>query len=101
MQPELLKHAQPELHDLITGSFNNIIAKHEYINVNHGLLTALQKPGKPKEPTKSLLKLIFLIVLRKVISYIVLSRIQPTVGKYLSHSQSAHLQDRSTSDIVT
>ena len=39
-------------------------------------------------------------MLRKVISNIVLTRIQSTVEKYLSHSQSAYRQGRSTSDIV-
>ena len=52
--PELLKYAPTELHDLIAESLNNFFAKHEYINVGHGLPTALQKPGKRKGPTKSL-----------------------------------------------
>ena len=41
--PEILKYAPTESHDLIAESFNNIFPKHEYINVGHGLLTALQK----------------------------------------------------------
>ena len=98
--PELLKYAPPELHDLIAESLNNIFAKHKYINVGHGLVTALQKTSEPKGPTKSLRLVIFLIMLRKVISNIVLTRIQPTVEEYLSHSQSAYRHDRSTSDIV-
>ena len=40
---EILKYAPTESHDLIAESFNNIFPKHEYINVGHGLLTALQK----------------------------------------------------------
>ena len=51
---ELLKYVPTELHELIAESLNNIFAKHKYINVVHGLLTALQKSGNPKEPTKSL-----------------------------------------------
>ena len=88
------------MHDLIAESLNNIFAKHEYISVDHGLLTALQKPGKPKGPTKSLCPVILLIMLQKIISNIVLTRIQPTVEECLSHSQSAYRQGRSTSDIV-
>ena len=46
--PELLKYSPTDLHDLMAKSLNNISAKHEYINIVHGLLTALQKPGQPK-----------------------------------------------------
>ena len=88
------------MNDLIAESINNILAKHKYIKFGHGLLTALQRPGKPKGPTKSLLPVIFLIMLRKVISNIVLIRIQPTVAEHLSDSQSAYRQGRSTSGIV-
>ena len=84
--PELLKYAPPESYDLVAESLNNIFAKHEYINVGIGLRTALQKPGKPKGPTRSLRRMSLLIMIRKIISSIVLSRIQPTMEKYLSHS---------------
>ena len=98
--PELLKCAQTELHDLIAESLNNFFAKHEYINVGHGLPTALQKPGKRKGPSRSLRPAILLLMLRKFISNIVLSRIQLTVEEYLSHFQSAYPHDRSMWDIV-
>ena len=39
-------------------------------------------------------------MLRKVISNIVLTTIQPTVEEYLSYSESAYRHGRSTSDIV-
>ena len=88
------------MYDLIAKSLNNIFAKHEYINVGHGLLTALKKPDKPKGPTKSLRPVILLIILWKVISNIVLYRIQPTAEEYLLHSESAYRQGRSTSDVI-
>ena len=87
---ELLKYTWTELHDLIAEPFSNIFAKHEDINVGNGLLTALQKPGEQKVPTKSLCPVNLFIMLRKVISNIVLTRIQPI----------AYLHGRSTSDIV-
>ena len=99
--PELLKYVPTELYDLIAESLNNIFAKHEYINVGHGLLTALQKPGKPRGPTKSLRPVILLIMLRKVISnFMFLTRIQRAFEEYLSDSQRAYRHGRSTSDIV-
>ena len=39
-------------------------------------------------------------MLRKVISNIALTRIQPRVGENLPHSQSAYRQDRSTSKVA-
>ena len=53
IQLELLKYAPNELDDLTAESLNNIFAKTKYIIVGHGLLTALQKPGKPKGLTKA------------------------------------------------
>ena len=100
MPPELLKYAPPELHDRIAESLNNIFANHENISVGYGLLATLKKPGKSKGRTKSLRPVILLIILRKVISNIVPSRIQPRVHDYLSHSQSAYRQGRSITDIV-
>ena len=44
--------------------------------------------------------MILLIILRKAISNIVLTIIQPTVEEYLSHSQIAYRHGRSSSDIV-
>ena len=51
ISPEFLKYVPTEFHDLIAES-TNIFTKHEYVNVNHELLTLLQKPGKPNRPTK-------------------------------------------------
>ena len=98
--PEFFKYAPPVLNEIITQIYNNIFKNHEYVNVGHGILAALQKPGKPKGPTKNLRAVILLIMLRKVLSNIVLSRIQSKVDEFLSHSQSAYHPSRSTSDIV-
>ena len=71
---KLLKYTPTELHDLIGESPN--FANNEYISAGHGLLTALQKPGKPKGPAESLRLVILSIMLRKVMSNFVLTRIQ-------------------------
>ena len=100
ISPELFKYAPPILNEKITQIFNNIFNYHENVNVSHGILAVLQKPGKPKGPTKNLRPVILLIMLRKVLSSIVLFRIQPKVDAFLSQSQSAYRPGRSTSDIV-
>ena len=76
---QLLRNAPPALHDLIAKSLNNNFANYKYI---------------------SLCPMVFLIMLWKVISNIVLSTIQPTVEEYPSHSQSAYLQGKSSSEIA-
>ena len=97
---ELLKFAHPMLYKIIAQILNQIFETHTYVNVGHGILAALQKPGKPKGPTKNLRPVILLTMLRKILSNIVLKRIQPKVEQYLSHSQSAYRAGHSTSDIV-
>ena len=76
---QLLRNAPPELHDLIAKSLNNNFENYKYT---------------------SLCPMVFLIMLWKVISNIVLSTIQPTVEEYPSHSQSAYPQGRSSSEIA-
>ena len=63
-------------------------------------MAALQKIGKQKGPIKNLRAVVLLPIIRKVMSNIVLKRIQPKVENYLSSSQSAYRPNRSTSDIV-
>ena len=65
--PELLMDAPTELHGLVAESLNDYFAKRKYINVGHGLPTALQKPGKPIGSTRNLRPVILLIMLPIVI----------------------------------
>ena len=94
--PEFFKYAPPVLNEIIAQIFSNTFNIQEYVNIGHGILAALQKPGKPKGPTKNLRPGILLIMLRKVLSNIVLSRIQPKVDEFMS----AYRPGISTSDIV-
>ena len=56
---------------------------------------SLQKLGKINGPVTNLLP-----ILRKILSNIVLHRIQPKVEQFLSDSQAAYRPSRSTSDIM-
>ena len=53
-----------------------------------------------KGPATNLRPVILLPILRKILSNIVLRRIQPKVGQFLADSQAAYRPNRSTSDIV-
>ena len=97
---ELLKHGTSLLDNITADIFNLAFQKHENLNINEGILVAIQKPGKRKGPPSHLRPITLLNALRKALSIIVLNRIKPLVEKYLSLSQSGFRTDRSTSDVV-
>ncbi len=97
---ELLKYGANVLAEILTSIFNNIFKKHEELDINGGIIIALQKPGKPKGPVKNLRPITLLNTVRKVLSLIVLKRAKSAVNEYLDLSQSGFREGRSTSDIV-
>ena len=97
---ELIKYGPENLHDILPTIINEAFEKHADIETGIGILVPLQKPGKVKGPVKNLRPVVLLPIIRKVLSNIVLERIRPKVEDFLSESQSAYRQYRSTSDIV-
>ena len=97
---ELIKYAPAEVHTKITSILNRCFTHNEPIQVSKGMLVALPKPKKPKGPLKNLRPVILLPIIRKILSNITLERIKDRVNVYLSASQSAYREKRSTSDIV-
>ena len=97
---ELLKYGTPLLDQTITDIFNTTFSKHENLDINTGVLIAIQKPGKKKGPPNNLRPITLLNSLRKALSIITLNRIRPFVEEYLSKSQSGFRPDRSTADVV-
>ena len=79
---------------------NNSREKHKELAVGIGILVLFPKPNKTEGPVKQLRTIILLPIIRKILSNKVLPRIKPKVGKFLSESQSAYIQFRSTSDTV-
>ena len=97
---EMIKYDPEELHQKITSILNNCISNNLNINTGLGLLALLQKPGKTKGPVTNLRPVILLPVIRKILSNVVLARMKPKVDEYLSLSQSAYREKRSTGDII-
>ncbi|KAK3795294.1 hypothetical protein RRG08_004450 [Elysia crispata] len=97
---ELLKYGTPLLDQTIADIFNTTFSKHENLDINTGVLIAIQKPGKKKGPPNNLRPITLLKSLRKALSIITLNRIRPFVEEYLSKSQSGFRPDRSTADVV-
>ena len=97
---EMIKYGPEELHQKITTILNNCVSNNIDIKTGFGLLAPLQKPGKTRGPVINLRPVILLPIIRKILSNVVLSRIKPKVDEYLSLSQSAYREKRSTGDIV-
>jgi len=97
---ELLKCCAEEISPTISELINSVFERHDPVDIGHGLVIPLQKPGKPRGPPSNLRPIVLLTALRKAISLITLTRISPLVNQYLSSTQSGFRAGRSTSDIV-
>ena len=66
---ELVKNSPKVVYEKIVDIYNNIAATGKNPNeITHGILRALQMPGKPKGPTSNLGLIIILFVLRKILA---------------------------------
>ena len=99
---ELIKYGPLELITEIAKTLNNILEQHNLSDTDIGksILVTIQKPQKLVGPVKNLRPINLLNVIRKILSNITLARINDSVNRYLSASQSAYRKGRSTSDIV-
>ena len=98
---ELVKYSSKETHDSIATTLNNVFEKHEDIDVGRGTLVPTQKPKpKPVGPVKNLRPITLLRLIRKILSRTATTRTAPKTKSYLSLSQSAYTEGRSTSDII-
>ena len=98
---ELIKYAPGQIHKEISEILNNIFRYNdENVKMGTGILLPLPKPGKTKGPVKNLRPITLLEVIRKILSKILMNRIDDKIDAYLSKNQSAYRKGRSTTDIV-
>ena len=97
---ELVKYAPVEVHQFISETLNYVLENHQELDIGKGNLIALQKPGKIKGPVKNLRPIILLLIIRKILSNITCKRIKVAYEAYISQSQSAYRENRSTADVV-
>ena len=98
---ELLKSWHPQCNTIFADILNESLSTHSHIaSIGQGILTPLQKPGKPKGPIKSLRPLMLLNGSRKILSMITLNRICHKVDQYTGPWQAAYKTSRSCADIV-
>ena len=74
--------------------------EHKDIEAGKGLLAPLNKPNKIKGPVSHLRAVTLLSIIRKILENITQARTDDKIMRYLSHSHSAYISLRSTSDIV-
>ena len=91
----------PLLHKELAKVFNESFEKNIHIEaIGAGILTPLAKPGKTRSPVKSIRPLTLLNVSRKILSLIVLNRIERAVDNFTGPFQAAYKAGRSCADLV-
>ena len=98
---ELIKYSPKVVYEKIADIYNNIAATGKHPNeITHGILRALQKPGKPKGPSSNLRPIILLSVLRKILAVCIMKRINSRLDSAIPISQAGYRKNRSTTEHV-
>ena len=99
LRSELLKYGPEILHTEIAEILNEIARTGTYPDeLTYGILTPLQKPGKPRGPVSNLRPIILLSMLRKVLAVCLLKRISDRVNDSIPMTQAAYRQGRNTTE---
>ena len=89
------------MYEKIVDICNNVTATGKHPNeITHGILKALQKPGKPKGPTSNLRAIILLLVLKKILAVCIMKRINSRLDSAIPTSQAPYPKNRSTTEHV-
>ena len=98
---EFIKYASDEFKEVIAKFLNNILETHtDSAKIGQSILLPLPKPGKTQGPRKNIRPINLLKAIRMLFSLITLKRIEKSINKYISNSQSAYRPGRSTADVV-
>ena len=91
-QAEYIKYAPVEIHKQIAIIFNQITETGEQLKeLNLGILTPLQKPGKKKGPPENIRPIILLSVIRKkILTICMMKRIWNCLSKDIPTEQAAY-----------
>ena len=85
---------------MLTHIFNQAFERNCPIQLGHGTIVPLPKPGKPPGPCRSLRPVTLLTAVRKVLSLIVVCRARPRFEAKLPSGQAGARPARSTADGV-
>ena len=86
-----MKSSPDTIHQNIAEIYNIIAATGEFPKeINKGIITPLQKTGKPKGPVTNLRPIILLTTLRKILAACLMKRIKHKLDVETPHSQAAY-----------
>ena len=98
---ELLKYAGDKFSEVYASIINQCFETNTFIDeLGKGILSPLQKLGKPKGPLKSIRPLTLSNGVRKLLSLITLNRIQYRIDDYTGPWQAGYKTGRSCCDLV-
>jgi hypothetical protein len=98
---ELLKYAGDSYFSTYANIINECFETNTVIDeLGQGIITPLQKPGKPKGPKENLRPLTLSNGVRKILSLVTLHRIGDKVDQYTGPWQAGYKHGRSCSDLV-
>ena len=97
---ELYKAAKPMIAENLAMIYNGIFEQHCSVGLGIGTLIPLPKPGKPRGPCTSLRPINILLVARKILSTIVLTRSRQRIAAKLPCYQAAYQTGRSVTEGV-
>ena len=100
-QAEYIEYALVENHKQIAIIFNRIAENGEQLEeLNLGILTPLQKPGKKKGPPENIRPIILLSVIRKILTICMMKRSWNRLSKDIPIEQAAYQPGRGTTEHV-
>ena len=96
---ELVKYAPDEIHEQIANIYNCVAetGKHP-LELTHGLIAPLQKPGKKRGPPENLRPITLLSILRKILSVILMKKFRSRMKMRIPLNQAAYQSGRSTTE---
>ena len=97
----MIRYAGATYFEAYANVMNNCFETNTFIDsIGMGIITPLQKPGKPKGPLKSLRPLTLSNGVRKLLSLITLHRIEDKIDLYTGPWQAGYKHGRSCGDLV-
>ena len=101
IQAEHIKYGPEQMHTEIANMLNTTAKTGQYPKeLKHGLLVALQKPGKQSGPLANLRPIILFSVSRKLLALSLIRRISSRINEQLPTSQAAYRPGRSTTEHI-
>ena len=101
LHAEYINRAPTVIHEKIADIYNTTAATGNVpSSLIHGLLLPIPKHGKPKGPPANLRPIIFLSILRKILTIALLQRISDRLSSRIPKAQAAYQRARGTTEQV-